>query len=105
MDGRFEWDSHKDELNQNKHGFGFAEILPVFDDPFFFEGYDYEHSRAEDRYFGIGCINGVLFVVVFYTERNGRTRIFSARLADKRDMEAYNDNCRKFNAAKNGANT
>jgi uncharacterized DUF497 family protein len=101
-DGRFEWDEEKDKMNQQKHGFSFAEILPVFDDPYFFEGYDIEHSENEDRYFGIGCINGVLFVLVFYTERNKRIRIFSARLADRRDKEAYDDNCRRFNAAENG---
>ena len=104
-DERFEWDEEKDKLNQKKHGFRFAEILPVFDDPFFFEGYDALHSKQEARYFGIGCINGIMFVLVFYTERNNRIRIFSARIADKRDKEAYNDNLRKFNAPTNIGNT
>jgi uncharacterized DUF497 family protein len=78
-DGRFKWDEKKDKRNKDLHGFGFAEILKVFDDPFFFEGFDASHSGTEDRYFGIGCINGIIFVVVFYTERNNRIRIFSAR--------------------------
>ena len=104
-DGRFEWDEVKDELNKKKHGFGFAEILPVFDDPFFLEGYDYEHSDKEDRYFGIGCINGVLVLLVFYTERNGRIRLYSARLADKRDREVYYGNCGNNNTATDSRNS
>ena len=40
--GRFEWDEDKDRLNKKKHGFSFEEILEVFDDPDFLEGYDSE---------------------------------------------------------------
>jgi uncharacterized DUF497 family protein len=99
---RFEWDEEKDELNRKKHGFGFAEILQVFDDPFFSEAWDIEHSRDETRYFGVGRINELLFILVFYTERGRRTRIISARLADKRDKEAYYDNYRNFDTAEDG---
>jgi uncharacterized DUF497 family protein len=33
--GRFEWDEEKDADNIVNHGFSFAEILTVFDDPLF----------------------------------------------------------------------
>ena len=36
-DGRFEWDSGKNELNKKKHLLSFEEILEVFDDPAFLE--------------------------------------------------------------------
>ena len=112
-DGRFEWDENKDRLNQKKHGFSFNEILEIFDDPAFLEGYDYEHSIKEERYYGIGCLNNVLYIIAFYTiretnvtdekkrklSRKGfdpplaveRKRIISARRADNEEQENYND--------------
>ena len=97
-DGRFEWDTEKDRLNVKNHGFSFSEILEVFDDPAFLEGYDYEHSGEEDRYYGIGCLNGVVFIVVFYTQRGKRTRIFSARRTGAEEEEQYNDYFKKINS-------
>ena len=48
------------------------------------------HSDSEDRYITIGKINGVTDVVmVVYTMRETLTRIISARLATKREKEAY----------------
>jgi uncharacterized DUF497 family protein len=32
---RFEWNETKNEDNQEKHGFSFEAIIPMFDDPFF----------------------------------------------------------------------
>jgi len=90
-DGRFEWDEEKSRSNRRKHGISFDEILEVFDDPAFLEGYDREHSRTEDRrYYGIGCIGGILCVIVFYT-MYGRVRIISARQADGEEREEYDD--------------
>jgi uncharacterized DUF497 family protein len=96
-DGRFEWDGEKDRLNIKNHGFSFSEIVEIFDDPCFLIGYDVEHSDKEDRYYGIGCLNNVAFIIVFYTERETRTRIISARLADFDDKEAYNDYFKNIN--------
>lgn len=96
-DGKFEWDSEKDEANFKKHGIRFAEILEVFDDPYFLVRYDAAHSLQEDRYTGIGCIRGVLVIVTTFTERE-RTRIVSARRADKGDKEMYDESIRKINA-------
>lgn len=96
-DGKYEWDSEKDEANFRKHGFHFAEILEVFDDPYFLVRYDAAHSLQEDRYTGLGCIGGVLVIVTTFTERE-RTRIVSARRADKGDKEVYNGYVEKINA-------
>jgi uncharacterized DUF497 family protein len=97
IDGRFEWDSDKNKQNIKKHGIDFDEILAVFDDPMFLEGYDQEHSENEDRFYGIGCIDGVLFILVFYTERNNRIRLISARLADTEDKKEYDEFFKKIN--------
>ncbi|MDE6245456.1 MAG: BrnT family toxin [Treponemataceae bacterium] len=96
-DGKFEWDSDKDEANFRKHGFHFAEILEVFDDPYFLVRYDAAHSLQEEWYTGLGCIRGVLVIVTTFTERE-RTRIVSARRADKGDKEVYDGYVEKINA-------
>ncbi|GHU01008.1 hypothetical protein FACS1894147_00040 [Spirochaetia bacterium] len=96
-DGRFEWDAKKDRQNIKNHGFSFCEILEVFDDPAFLEGADLEHSDMEERYYGIGCLNNVVYIVVFYTERGKRKRIISARQADTDDKELYNDYFKQIN--------
>ena len=57
---------------------------------------DEEHSDNEERYNTIGLVHDVLFVV--YCDRENtvtqRTdiRIISARLANKYEIAAYNDN-------------
>ena len=85
-DGRFEWDEYKDFLNKKVHGFSFTEILEIFDDPAFLEGYDRGHSKDEDRYYGIGCINNMFCIIAFYTLRE-RIRIISARRADNDEQD------------------
>jgi len=46
IDGRFEWWSKKSEANMIRHGYSFKEIIPIFNDPFFFEMYDRKHSTG-----------------------------------------------------------
>ena len=88
-DGKYEWDSEKDEANFKKHGIRFAEILEVFDDPYFFEMYDVRHSsESEERMFGVGNIQGILVVTTVFTERE-RTRIISSRRATAREEALY----------------
>lgn len=92
QDRRFEWDSEKDELNVKKHGFSFAEILDVFDDPFLLTKYDELHStEIEERYFSVGSIGGVIIIAACHTDRNGRIRIISARKAEPKLKEFYNE--------------
>ena len=70
------------------------EILEIFDTPAFLEGYDLKHSENEDRYYGMGSLNDILCVIVFYTLRK-RTRIISARQADGEEHEEYDDYFKK----------
>ena len=96
-DGRFEWDEKKNEINRKKHGLGFEEIIDVFDDPFFLVRYDKAHSIDEERWNGIGCINGILILVTTFTERE-RIRIISAQRADYDLKEVYYDYIKKINS-------
>ena len=95
-DGKFEWDSEKDAINLKKHGFSFSEILEVYEDPYMLIMYDQEHSSPEeDRYFCVGCIRGIVLIATCHTERNGRIRLISARKAEKKLENLYNEWLRK----------
>lgn len=91
-DGKFEWDSEKDAINRNKHGFSFSEILEVYEDPYLLTMYDSEHSSLdEDRFFCVGSIRGIVQIATCHTERNGRIRLISARKAEKKLEDLYNE--------------
>ena len=96
-DTLFEWDMKKNENNIKKHGFGFDEITEIFKDPYLLTRYDDIHSQEEQRFYSIGCLNGVLIIVVYHTERNNRVRIISARRAEKKLQEVYYDYVKKVN--------
>jgi uncharacterized DUF497 family protein len=51
---------------------------------------------SEDRYFGVGDLNGVLIVLIFFTLKEGRTRIISARKAELEVQEAYYEQLKNF---------
>lgn len=87
---QFEWDDEKEQRNIKKHGIDFSTAALVFGDNNRIEKYDDLHSDEEDRYITIGSIGGVAVVVmVVYTERGTAVRIISARMATKREREAY----------------
>lgn len=94
--GNFEWDEEKNKANIENHGMSFEEILPMFDDPLFWEQYDSEHSKLDEtRYFGTAKINGFAVVVSSYTERE-RTRIISARISTPQEEKKYEEWCKQF---------
>jgi len=86
----FEWDSEKAKLNWQKHNVQFEDATKVFEDEERIDYLDEEHSDYEDRYITIGKVDRILFVV--YTEREDRTRIISARKADKTERRRYYGN-------------
>ena len=94
--GNFEWDSEKAEANIKNHGISFEEILPMFDDPLFWEQYDFNHSTVDEtRYFGIAKVKGFAVVVSCYTERK-RIRIYSARISTPEEEKKYEEWCKQF---------
>jgi uncharacterized DUF497 family protein len=84
---RFEWDSNKSESNARKHGISFQETVSVFDEPFLKVSSD---RSGEARWLALGQSQGRIIAVI-YTERNGRIRIISARMARKYEREIYKD--------------
>jgi uncharacterized DUF497 family protein len=85
----FEWDDHKAQANQKKHGVSFDEGATIFNDPMVAAMPDLTHSEQEIRFIAIGMsANGRLLVVVF-TERGDKTRLISCRKANKAETEIY----------------
>jgi len=86
---KIEWDEYKNSLNKEKHKISFETAAYVFDDPYYIEMFDFEHSVDEDRYITIGKVGDVLFVV--FTERKDTIRLISARLATSAERRLYYD--------------
>lgn len=86
---KFEWDEDKNVINKEKHKISFETAAYVFDDPYYIEMFDFEHSVNEDRYIAIGKVGDVLFVI--FTERKDTIRLISARLATSAERELYYD--------------
>jgi len=86
---KFEWDEYKNIINKEKHKISFETAAYVFDDPYYIEMFDFEHSIDEDRYIAIGKVGDVLFVV--FTKRKDTIRLISARLATNAERSLYYD--------------
>lgn len=87
----FEWDEQKAKTNLLKHSVAFDEAKSVFTDPFYVDFYDPDHSDDEERYIIIGQSQQGRLLVVSYTERLQSIRLFSARAATRREIEAYEE--------------
>lgn len=82
-------DEDKNTINKEKHKISFETAAYVFDDPYYIEMFDFEHSVDEDRYIAIGKVGDILFVV--FTERKDTIRLISARLATNAERSLYYD--------------
>ena len=78
----FEWDDEKNAENVRKHKIDFADAIRIFDGPVH-ETVDDRYDYGELRLVSTGLLYGVTCIVVTHTDRNGKTRIISARKADK----------------------
>jgi len=86
---RFEWDPDKAEANRRKHGVSFEEASTAFGDPLSLTVGDPDHSEDEERYVLIGTTFRNRLVVVVHTDREGATRLISARMAEPRERRRY----------------
>jgi uncharacterized protein len=88
QDERFEWDDDKARTNIATHKIDFEDAKLVFDDPGVLDDPDETMNYGEDRFRSIGMVNGRL-IAVFYTQRDVRLRIISARKATRKEQTAY----------------
>ena len=85
----FEWDPDKLNANLKKHGISFHEASTVFGDLLAITFNDPDHSIREDRFLTFGYSRMNRLLVIVHTERHGRIRIISARLATRLERKIY----------------
>lgn len=88
QDDLFEWDDAKAETNWRDHGVAFHNAVEACHDHFAVEDIDDRENYGEERINLLGMCDGVLLHVT-YTERGNRTRLISARKAEKHEHEYY----------------
>jgi len=86
-----EWDDNKSRVNLSKHSVSFEEAKTVFDDPFYVDFYDPDHSDDEERFIIVGLSQHGRLLIVSYTERGQRIRLISARTATRQERNAYEE--------------
>ena len=89
MNSEFEWDPVKAAVNLAKHGVSFAEAATVFFDSLSITVADPLHSHEENRFVITGLSYQHRALVVVHSDRDGRVRIISARLATRFERNKY----------------
>ncbi len=87
----FEWDEAKNQSNIRKHLISFEEAKTIFEGEVLTFADDRFHY-AEERYISFGELvlaDGSLVIAVVHTERQKRTRLISARRANRRERRQY----------------
>jgi uncharacterized DUF497 family protein len=86
-----DWDLRKAEANYKKHSVRFSEALPVLEDDYAITITDDESDPGEQRFVSMGTgVKGRVLVVV-YSYRGKKIRIFSARLAETHERSQYEE--------------
>src|SRR5438309_5233593 len=95
MHYRFEWDPAKARANEQKHGVSFLDAQTVFTDLWAVESFERAHSDDEDRFIIVGMSDLGRVLVVAFTLRDFETiRLISARVAERTEKVAYEENIR-----------
>jgi uncharacterized protein len=87
----FEWHPLKAGINFRKHGVSFEEAVTTFADPLSEIALDCNHSYEEQRFLALAMSAQQRLLVVSYTERDGVIRLISARLANRRERQIYEE--------------
>lgn len=86
----FEWDEAKNESNRRKHGLSFDEAKLIFGGPLLTRVDDRE-AYGEVREVSVGAIGEAVVLAVIHTDRDGRTRLISARHATRKERRLYHE--------------
>lgn len=84
----FEWDESKNRNNIENHGIRFEDALKIFDGPVLTQ-IDNRSDYGEVRETSLGLFNGVVVLMVVHTDREGTTRMISARKATGKERQRY----------------
>ena len=83
-----EWDETKNQTNIRKHGIDFRDAVRVFEQPTL-DRVDDRQDYGEVRVNSIGALDERLIANVTHTDRDGNTRLISARLATSVERDLY----------------
>ncbi|MBD2410917.1 hypothetical protein FACHB389_00440 [Nostoc calcicola FACHB-389] len=85
---KFEWDQQKNQANIAKHGLDFADTPRVFNLPLRIS-LDERQDYGEDRWIGLGILDGRVVVIVFTEPDEQTIRIISLRKALPYERKRY----------------
>jgi uncharacterized protein len=85
---RFEWDQQKNQANIGKHELDFADAPKVFRLPLRIS-LDQRQDYGEERWVGLGMLDGRVVVVVFTEPDRETVRIISLRKALPYERKRY----------------
>lgn len=85
----FACDEKKQQLNLHKHGVDLLDASTAFFDPCCLSFFDTEHNEMEDRHQLLAKMTNGKLVFVVYTVRNDVVRLISARKAQKKEAQIY----------------
>lgn len=88
---QFEWDAGKATANARKHCVTFKEDEMVLRNPFSLMFPEPDHQHGEHRYIEIGLSARGRLLIVSYTERQGRIRLISSRMATRKERRRYEE--------------
>lgn len=87
----FEADPIKAAKNFKKHKVSFEEAASIFGDSMELTFPDPDHSIGEVRWLSFGMSGKGRVLAVIYTERRGKIRLVSARIATKHERKIYEE--------------
>lgn len=85
---QFEWDKAKNQKNLAKHGITFELAQEIFAHKVVTLE-DVRLDYGEKRMVAIGVLQEGVYLMVVYTKRQNKTRIISARKANKQERRLY----------------
>ncbi|WP_334181140.1 BrnT family toxin [Methylobacter sp.] len=91
----FKWDENKSGICFDQPGFDSAYVVQAFIDPNRLIKKDNRWDYAEDRYQLLGSIAQRMFCIV-YTLRGSTIRIISARKANQREVNRYENSKNEY---------
>ena len=89
----FEWDDAKNRQNVHKHLISFEEAKTIFDGDVL-TVVDNRVDYGEVRFLSLGSLDlevGSIVIVAAHTDRGHKTRIISARRANRRERKQYDE--------------
>lgn len=91
----FEWDEANRKKNWKKHRVSVKECEEVFFDKSLVIAEDPKHSEIEKRFSALGKTESGRTLTIFFTTRDNKIRVISARDQSKKERRTYEEASKK----------